>query len=291
MSLSNEELLRVSLIDQRRRGLRDRSIECRQNKLKTYMRYLGDRSPLEATQEDVEAFLDARPIGARTRYAWLSHLHSFYEMLARGDITDVDPTAKILRPKLPRLLPHPAASADLERALAKASPKHRCWIVLAAFEGLRCQEIAGLRREDIVETEGLLRVVHGKGGHERLLPLHAGVLTALEALPMPRVGWIFTRPSGGRYKPEDLSHEFNQFLRSAGVPAHTTAHALRHWFGTNLYGQTHDLRLTQEMLGHANLATTAIYTAFDRRAAAAAIGELGFTGDEEEGDPDPDVAA
>ena len=104
---------------------------------------------------------------------------------------------------------------------------------------------------------------------------------------MPRSGWIFLRPNGGPYKPEDLSHEFNAFLRANDVPA--TAHQLRHWFGTNLYGQTHDLRLTQEMLGHSNLATTAIYTQFDRRAAATAIGQLDFSAPPD--DPGPDIAA
>ena len=283
---THDELLRVSLLDQRRRGLQERSIECRQNKIKAFLRWTDNMglSVIDVTQEDVERFLDARPIGPRTRYAWLSHLHSFYEMLDRVGITDVDPTAKILRPKLPRLLPRPAATADLERALTAASPKHRCWIVLAAFEGMRCQEIAGLRREDVIEGEKLLRVVFGKGGHERLLSLHPAVLGALQALPMPRSGWVFLRPSGGRYKPEDLSHEFNSFLRANSVPA--TAHQLRHWFGTNLYGRTHNLRLTQEMLGHANLATTAIYTQFDRREAAAGIDQLNF-----DPSPDPDVAA
>lgn len=288
---SNADLLQLSRIDQKRRGLQDRSIVCRQNRLDIFFRWMGETSPLRATQEDVERFLDERHIGPRTRYQWLSHLHSFYEMLGRQGVHAKDPTVKIPRPRLPRLLPRPAASADLDRALEGALPKHRCWIVLAAFEGMRCQEIAGLRREDVLETEKLIRVVHGKGGHERMMPLHPAVLAALQTLPMPRQGWIFKRPSGGRYKPEDLSDEFNRALRAAQVPA--TAHQLRHWFGTNLYAQTHDLRLTQEMLGHANLATTAIYTAFDRTAAAAAVGELGFAPNapSDEGDEPPDIAA
>ena len=72
------------------------------------------------------------------------------------------------------------------------------------------------------------------------------------------------------YSPVDVSHHFNRFLRSAGVTG--SAHTLRHWFGTNLYAQSHDIRLTQEMLGHARVITTAIYTAFDQRGA----GELNW---------------
>lgn len=91
---------------------------------------------------------------------------------------------------------------------------------------------------------------------------------------MPRTGWMFTRPRGGPYSPVDVSHDFNRFLRSAGVTG--SAHTLRHWFGTNLYAQSHDIRLTQEMLGHANIVTTAIYTAFDQRAAGEAVSAISF---------------
>jgi site-specific recombinase XerD len=79
------------------------------------------------------------------------------------------------------------------------------------------------------------------------------------------------------YSPVDVSHHFNRFLRSAGVTG--SAHTLRHWFGTNLYAQSHDIRLTQEMLGHASVITTAIYTAFDQRAAGEAVSAISFASD------------
>jgi integrase len=123
-------------------------------------------------------------------------------------------------------------------------------------------------------------VVYAKGGKERSLPLHPEVLLALKALPMPRTGWIFNRPRGGSYSPTQLSQNFNAFLKRSCGDTAPTAHQLRHWFGTNLYAQSHDIRMTQEMLGHASPATTAIYTAFDRRAAAAAIGNMTLNGPE-----------
>ena len=83
---------------------------------------------------------------------------------------------------------------------------------------------------------------------------------------------------GGPYGPEALSQNFNYFLRSAGVTG--SAHTLRHWFGTNLYAQSHDIRLTQEVLGHANIVTTAIYTAFDHRAATEAVSAISFAPDD-----------
>jgi integrase/recombinase XerC len=276
--MDNQELIAAHRVDQERRGLLPNSIHRRDQAAKVFARSLGGRSLLEATRNDVEEFLDARPIGPRTRYLWLTHLHNFYEWVIRDEIGASDPTARIIRPRLPRALPRPASSVELRAALEQADPTRRCWLLLAAFMGLRCQEVAGMSRQDVLESEGLLRVVKGKGGVERILPLHPEVLSALGALPMPRVGWVFTRPRGGPYPAAQLSHDFNIFLRSAGVSGST--HTLRHWFGTNLYAQTHDIRLTQEMLGHANMATTAIYTAFDRRAAGHAVGALNF-------DPDP----
>jgi integrase/recombinase XerD len=274
--MENLELIVAHHVDQERRGLLPTSIEKRDGQLQIFARYLEPRSLLDAQREDVEQFLDSRNIGARTRYAWLSHLHNFYDWTLREDIGTSDPTVRIIRPKMRRSLPRPAATDQLAGALRVADPLRRCWLLLAAYMGLRCQEIAGIRREDILQDEGLLRVVKGKGGVERMIPIHPEVMAALLALPMPGVGWVFLRPGGGPWPPPYLSQRFNKFLREAGVNG--TAHTLRHWFGSNLYAQSHDIRLTQEMLGHARLETTAIYTAFDRRAAGDAIRSMSFTG-------------
>ena len=266
------------------------SIRQRDDRLAIFGRWLDNRSLLDATRQDIEEFLDDRNIGARTRYAWLSHLHGFYAWAIREEVGTEDPTARIIRPKMRRALPRPANTDELRLALANAEPREACWLLLAAYMGLRCQEIAGLRREDVLEVEGLLRVTKAKGGKERLVPLHPDALKALRELPMPRVGWLFSRPRGGPYSACQMSQNFNAFLRRSGVEA--TAHQLRHWFGTNLYAQSHDIRMTQEMLGHANPATTAIYTAFDKRAAAVAVRNMSFepVSEDEISDP-PDEAA
>lgn len=288
--MNNVELIGAHHVDQVRRGLMPSSIHTRDQHLRLLATWIQDRSLLTATREEIELFLDSRrnaqglPITHRTRYSWVSHLHGFYEWAIREEIGDRDPTARIIRPKMRRSLPRPAVTAELSIALAKAGPQHRCWLLLAAFQGLRCQEIAGLSREDVLEAEGLLLITHAKGGKERQLALHPDVLAALKELPMPRIGRIFKRPRGGQYSPANLSQEFNVFLECAGVNA--TAHQLRHWFGTNLYARTHDILLTQEMMGHSNPATTAIYTAFDRVAAGVAIGAMTF----EKPAPDPEAA-
>lgn len=266
-------LLRRFEVAQERRGNRPGAIETRQIRIRAFMRWLGEEKRiLNATRDDIETFLDLRSIGPKTRYGWISHLHAFYRWAITEELTERDPTAKIIRPRLRRNLPRPAATDDLMHAIEQGSPKHRAWVLLAAFEGLRCCEIAGLRREDVLESEGLLRVVHGKGGVERILPLHPDVLAALRALPMPRTGWLFYRAAGGPYNATHVSVEFNAFLRDVGV--NSTAHAARHWFGTHLYAKTKDLRLVQEMLGHASPTTTAIYVAFDKHLANSAVQDL-----------------
>jgi len=258
--------------DCERRGLLPSTIQKRQYQAKIWGRWLGDRSPWEATRDDVNVFLDSRGLCARSRYAWLAGLHMFYQWAIEAGYASDDPTATIARPRLRRLLPRPVPTRDLVTALSCAAPVMRAWLELAAFQGLRCQEIAGLRHEDVLTADGLLRIVHAKGGHERLVPLHPRVAATLAALPRHKSGWVFERVGGGKFTPNYISVLVADYLRSVGVDA--TAHQLRHWFGSALYQRTHDLRLVQEMMGHATPQSTAIYTAFDRQEARNGIAAL-----------------
>jgi integrase len=224
--------------------------------------WLDDRSYFAASAEDFKTFLDTRSCGPNARYTWISHIHCFYAWAVDEKLTVSDPTAHMERPTIRREPPRPADGAELKTAMAKAEPLHRCWIMLGAFQGLRCQEIAGLRREHVLEAEGLLRVIYGSRGNGRLLPLHPETLETLLMLPMPPAGWIFRQPMGGKFSPTALSVAFNAALRELGVDA--TAHQLRHFFGSSLYSATGDLRVTQKMLGHVTPATTTTYLDFRR---------------------------
>jgi len=254
-----------------KRRLTDSTVISRMMVLRQLNRFCTPDSFLDLGPIEIENYLDSRDLGARTRYAYTSHIHCFYEMLRRHGITEVNPTLKVLRPRLPRLVPRPGPTAELESAFKLASPKYRCWLALAAFGGFRVIEIARLRSEDVMLTERLIRA-RGKGGHERVVPMHPDVISSLKDLPMPGNGHVFLRPSGVPHTGSTMSHEFCEFLRGVGVDARP--HQWRHWFATNLYTLTHDLRLTQEMLGHADVSTTAIYASFDRRGAAEAISKL-----------------
>ena len=188
------------------------------------------------------------------------------------DLAEVDPTARIVRPKQRRVLPRPIGDEDLELAIRTAPAQMRAILTLGAFAGLRVQEIAGLDRDDVLEAKGLIRVRRGKGAKERIVPLHPDVLAALRCLPMPRTGAIFVRPRGGRFTGNRLSVVVSAYLSEHGIDV--TAHQLRHWFATETYSASHDIRVVQELLGHSDPSTTAGYIAYSHVDAAAAVAAL-----------------
>lgn len=258
---NDEELLDAYARDQRRRNLSPNGIRRRRLVLKGFLRSLPEGvGLLEATHTDVEDWLDGRRIVARTRYSYISTAAAFYDWAVRDERTVHDPTRRIQRPKLPRLLPRPMGDADLSVALDLADDRMRCFLLLAAYEGLRCMEIGQLRREHILDSQdpAVILVYEGKGGHERAVPLHPEVAEALHRYGMPaRAGWLFPGKRGG-LQAQTISKYVSDYLRSIGVGA--TAHRGRHWFGTHTYRSSRDLRMVQELMGHANSSTTAGYT-------------------------------
>lgn len=280
MNTADSELIKGFTRDQLRRGLEPTTIEVRRNKLRHFGGWLEPRSLLAATQEDIEAFLDdrggrsGRGLEARTRYAWISHLHCFYVWAMRTGHIERDPTAWIVRPKLRRLLPRPIGDEDLAAALCLAGRRHRAMLMLGAYAGLRCKEIAELRREDVLDTYQPPRLMaHGKGSTDRFVPLHPHVLEGLRRLPMPSRGPIFLHPrTGAPMTPGQVSAEMTAFFDGLGMAERF--HQLRHWFGTRVQDEIGDLRVTQELMGHASPNTTAGYAAFSSKKAVEAVMRL-----------------
>lgn len=258
----------------RRRGLAEETINIRRRRLTMFDREVGI---VTATGPDIEAFLDLRrgrsgdPLTPKARYDWISHLHKFYGWAVDFEHLPSDPTRQVVRPRVRQGLPRPITTADLAIALDMATPMMRTWLSLMAFNGLRCIEVARLEVDGLLWGDRLLRIF-GKGDKERLVPMHSEVARLLELIPRPKRGRVFQRPRGGGYPAAQVSAETNAYLDSLGIAA--TAHQLRHWFGTNLYRVCRDLRVVQEMMGHASPATTAIYVDWSRNEAYAAIGAL-----------------
>ena len=286
MAMGVEALLTSLRADRARRGLSPRYIDDAEYAVRRFLAFAGDRPLEELQRADVEAWIDTLGVELGARRNYLGHLHQFFLFVADATGHPSLPTEKIRRPKEPRRLPRPIRDDHLALALERApSSEIHSWLLLAAYEGLRCQEIAGLDADHVRDDIGELLVMHGKGRKQRQVPLHPEVLRSLEALPMPPKGPLFLMPDGRRVPPYVVSQRLNRHLTRMEIPS--TAHALRHWFGTNLLRGTHDLRLVQEMLGHSSVATTQIYTAFDHQDARRAVVRLGLDAASE----DPDEAA
>lgn len=261
-------LIAAHLLHMRRRNLAHSTIDVRRRRLERFNAF----APLNsADSSDVERFLDSRQLGAKSTYDWLSHLSSFYRWAIDHGHLACDPTARVPRPRLRRNLPRPIDTGDLQVALEMATPEMRAWLSLMAFAGLRCVEVARLEVDSILWADKLLRV-EGKGDRERLVPMHDEIARVLRSLHLPNRGRVFRRPRGGGYPAAQISREVSLYFTSLGMPE--TAHQLRHWFGTSIYRASRDLRVAQELLGHASPTTTAIYAEWSREEGRQAIDRL-----------------
>lgn len=267
------DLIDRMVLMQERRGLKPSTIKSRVDKLVLLAEYLYPRGLLEATREDLETFLDGRSLGDRARYAYVSHFGCFYEAMIDDEKAIANPAERIHRPRQRTGLPRPIADPDLRIALAAASPRMKAMLSLGAFAGLRAKEIAGLCRQEVLESNDppVLYVLHGKGDKERVVPLNQQLASALSRCGMPGRGPIFRRDDE-QMKPWQVSHDVNGFLHGLGIDA--TCHQLRHWFGTKLYQATGDLLMVQALMGHSSPTSTAIYAAFSPDGAHGAVDGL-----------------
>jgi integrase/recombinase XerC len=196
----------------------------------------------------IEDWLGGLGVTASSRRTYLVQLRGFYRWALEHDIASRDPTARIPVPREPRRRPRPAELLRVERAIEYAPAPVGAWLVLAAYAGLRCCEIAVVDGGDL--RDGRLVVLEGKGGHQRMIPAH------------PRVLDVFAdRPDRGRLWDADartVSRRGNRWLRATGAEA--TMHQLRHSFATRIYEATGgDLFALQILMGHQSPASTAIY--------------------------------
>jgi integrase len=256
------------------RGLSQGSIEARRRVLLQVRSCIG--KPLaKATVEDLEKWREGLRVTPRTINDYVSHARCFYNWAVMEGLCRSNPAARLPVPRGGRRVPRPIGEADLVLALATAPARIRPWLVLAAWCGLRAKEIALLERENVLESANppvLLVDEHAtKGQSERIVPLTGFVIGELQRAGLPAAGYLFGRLDGrpGPNQPWNVSHLANQHLHDCGVSA--TLHQLRHRFGTQAYRASRDLRVVQELLGHKNPSTTALYTAWDRASAAAAV--------------------
>lgn len=227
---------------------------------------------------DVRAFMAQRrseSLGSRSLARVLSALKSFFRFLEREGVMATEALNVIRTPKLPKSLPKALTVIEARATIATTNElEDRPWVAardmavlsLCYGAGLRIAEALALTRSDL-ETE-VLRVT-GKGGKTRMVPLIAAVRRSI-ALYLdlcPFKSWpeepLFRGVRGGVLSPRLIQLRVAQLRGALGLPPSATPHALRHSFATHLLGKGGDLRAIQELLGHASLSSTQIYTAVD----------------------------
>jgi integrase/recombinase XerD len=217
---------------------------------------------------------DERPYSARSVARALSSVRSFHRFLLREGAVDRDPASAVVQPKLPRSLPHPMAVDEVVRLLEVpdvATPvglRDRAILEVLYGAGLRISELVGLDVDDVDLDEGFVRVL-GKGGKEREVPLGAFARDAVTAyLTRARPEFasktsraaLFLNQRGGRLTRQSCTRLLAACVAAAGIERRVTLHTLRHSFATHLLEGGADVRVVQELLGHASVATTQIYT-------------------------------
>ncbi|MDB5734346.1 MAG: Tyrosine recombinase XerC [Alphaproteobacteria bacterium] len=260
------------------------------NTLAAYRRDLIDFSGhadlRQAGRDDVRAFLaslSASGLAASTQARKLSALRQFFGFLYAEAIRSDDPTQAIEAPRASRPLPKILSGADLDRMLATAaedsSPEGlRLTLIVEMLYGggLRVSELAGMKLAAVQTRESFIRVT-GKGNKERLSPLNVSARAALDAYLAVREKFLPSKNRSGHDKANRYlfvsrgaegfltRRRFHQLLKAlalkAGLdPAKVSPHVLRHAFATHLVEGGADLRSVQTLLGHADIATTQIYT-------------------------------
>jgi site-specific recombinase XerD len=199
-----------------------------------------------------------------TRRAYMVHTKTFFAWACCHGWLDGDPATDLRTPKAPALVPRPFTEHQLARALRDATGAHRLMLLLGAYEGLRCCEIAALDRQDV--TEAVLYVRSGKGGDPATVPTHPIIWDAVRCLPD---GPVVRNSHGRRVTPLWISKTGKAYLRSVGV--HLTMHKLRHRFGTQVQEQFGDIMITKAALRHSSIKSTLGYVAVNGARVRAAI--------------------
>jgi len=200
---------------------------------------------------------------------------SFLQFLVREGVIEASPAAELGSPKPGRRLPKALTVEEVERLLGAVGGgqtaealRDRALLEVLYASGMRVSEVVGLNLQDLNLREGVVRC-RGKGNRERVIPLHPTAVQALQAYlergrprlaPDLRQQAVFVNHQGERLTRQGLWLIVKGYARKAGLPPSVTPHVLRHSFATHLLQGGASLRHVQELLGHANIATTQIYT-------------------------------
>ena len=266
------------------RGAAANTLAAYRRDLDDYLGYLSGEGldPVEVEAETVRAYvasLEPRGLKASSAARRLSCIRGFHRFLYAEGFSETDPTAPVAAPRRAKGLPKVLSVAEVDRLLAtararveagqddgdgRAEARMLCLLELLYATGLRVSELIALPRSAAAARERYL-VVKGKGGRERLVPLTDLARDAMRAhvVHLPADGpWLFPAVSeSGHLTRQAFARDLKTAAAAAGLRAdRVSPHVLRHAFASHLLQNGADLRIVQELLGHADIATTQIYT-------------------------------
>lgn len=264
------------------KGLAKNTIISYERDLKSYLQYLNQVESLSQLN-DVQrvhivhflGFLKEQGKSSRTIARHIASLRAFHQFLLRDKAVDHDPSVHIETPKMERSLPKVLNLQEVEILLD--SPKQndhfgirdKAMLEILYATGIRVSELIGLNLGDVHLTMGFVRCI-GKGNKERIIPIGHTAANALQSyLSFGRPHFItkkhkedalFLNHHGNRLTRQGFWKILKRLAKEAGIEKDLTPHTLRHSFATHLLENGADLRAVQEMLGHADISTTQIYT-------------------------------
>jgi len=248
----------------------------------------SNTDPAKVKAKDLTAFLErvraghppaSRPLSPSTVARLVVSLRALYRFLTREGRVTNDPTATLGVPKQSRSLPKAIPIEDVERLIDLPAPdllgrRDRAILETLYATGLRISELAALDVDDVDPSEGSVLVRSGKGGKGRVVPMGRQARSAVgDYLTVSRPelakrqttrsgggGAMFLNARGGRLSRQGCWKILKGYARTAGIEDRVSPHTLRHSFATHMLDAGADIRVVQEMLGHASLATTQVYT-------------------------------
>jgi integrase/recombinase XerC len=262
------------------RGLSPRTRAAYRRDLEQFSAELNQREidrPGDAGEHDIRRFiarLHRQGLGGRSIQRLLSAVRSFYRWLMREGLASQNPAAQVRAPKTPRKLPGTLDTDTVARLLdiRDESPlalRDKAIMEIFYSSGLRLSELAGLRWDQVDAAAGLITVT-GKGNKTRVVPLGSYAAAALDRWNRVRgqfAGFdepcVFVSNRGTPMSVRTIQSRIRHWARRQGLPQKVHPHLLRHSFASHMLESSGDLRAVQELLGHADISTTQVYTHLD----------------------------
>lgn len=259
------------------RGLSENSILAYAFDIKDFQKYAGP-GPIDGRDSAViSGYMDRlsrQGLSSRTIARRLSALRTFFRFLQNEGRLEADPAALVHAPRQWQVLPKYLTALEIEQLLAQpdiATPlgrRDKAMLELLYSSGLRVSELCSLKMQDLNDDLGFVRIF-GKGGKHRMVPVGKEAMKAIREwteggrsliLKSRSSAFVFITGRGTAMTRQGFWKNLGQYAKTAGLHGRLTPHVLRHSFATHLLEGGADLRSVQSMLGHADIATTQIYT-------------------------------